>query len=212
MLLALTGGETVLVVVAGVFIVFALVVSMLVPRRWPEFPGHRVGLFALVVLILFAGMLTAVVTATGGEEHAGEATHETESGPGETEPAETGIEPAETETEPTETETEPAETETEPTETETGETETTETAPEGGGDAAAGAAVFASAGCGGCHTLAAANASGTVGPNLDEASPSADHVVERVTNGKGAMPSFKSQLSEQQIQDVGAYVSENAGS
>jgi hypothetical protein len=77
MLLALTGGETVLVVVAGVFIAFALVVSMLVPRRWPEFPGHRVGLFALVVLILFAGMLTAVVTATGGEEHGGEVAHET---------------------------------------------------------------------------------------------------------------------------------------
>ena len=209
MLLALTGGETVLVVVAGVFIVFALVVSMLVPRRWPSSPGIASGC-SLVVLILFAGMLTAVVTATGGEEHAGEATHETESGPGETEPAETGIEPAETETTETETETEPEPAETETTETEP--TETTETAPEGGGDAAAGATVFASAGCGGCHTLAAANTSGTVGPNLDEASPSADHVVERVTNGKGAMPSFKDQLSEQQIQDVAAYVSENAGS
>jgi len=31
-----------------------------------------------------------------------------------------------------------------------------------------GAQVFASNGCGGCHTLAAANAGGTVGPNLDE--------------------------------------------
>ena len=152
-------------------------------------------------------MLTAVVTATGGEEHAGEATHETESGPGETEPAETGIEPAETET------TEPDDGAGAGRDRDYGDgfPETTETAPEGGGDAAAGATVFASAGCGGCHTLAAANTSGTVGPNLDEASPSADHVVERVTNGKGAMPSFKDQLSEQ-IQDVAAYVSENAGS
>jgi mono/diheme cytochrome c family protein len=32
-----------------------------------------------------------------------------------------------------------------------------------------GAQVFASNGCGGCHTLAAANAGGSVGPNLDEA-------------------------------------------
>jgi mono/diheme cytochrome c family protein len=31
-----------------------------------------------------------------------------------------------------------------------------------------GAQVFASNGCGGCHTLAAANAGGTTGPNLDE--------------------------------------------
>lgn len=31
-----------------------------------------------------------------------------------------------------------------------------------------GAQVFASAGCGGCHTLAEANAGGTTGPNLDE--------------------------------------------
>jgi mono/diheme cytochrome c family protein len=202
MLLALTGGETVLVVVAGVFIVFALVVSMLVPRRWPEFPGHRVGLFTLVVLILFAGMLTAVVTATGGEEHGGEAAHETESGPGGT-----ATEPTETETAPEETGTEPAATETEPTETEPTQTET-----QGGkGNAEAGAAVFASAGCVSCHTLAAANATGTVGPNLDEAKPSYDKVVERVTNGKAPMPSFKGQLSEQQIQDVAAYVSQNAG-
>ena len=37
------------------------------------------------------------------------------------------------------------------------------------GDAAAGEQVFASAGCGGCHTLSAAGATGTVGPNLDDA-------------------------------------------
>jgi len=34
-----------------------------------------------------------------------------------------------------------------------------------------GAQVFANKGCGGCHTLAAANAGGMVGPNLDEALP-----------------------------------------
>ena len=91
-----------------------------------------------------------------------------------------------------------------------GETTTeaeTETEAEGGeGNAEAGAEVFASAGCGGCHVLEAAGSSGTVGPNLDEAKPDHALVVERVTNGMGAMPSFKDQLSEQQIQDVAAYV------
>ena len=80
------------------------------------------------------------------------------------------------------------------------------------GDAAAGASVFASAGCGGCHTLAAAGSSGTVGPNLDDADPDFDEAVETVTNGRGQMPSFRDQLSEKQIRDVAAYVSESAGS
>lgn len=45
-----------------------------------------------------------------------------------------------------------------------------DTAPSAGGASAAdGATVFASNGCGGCHTLTAASSTGTVGPNLDEA-------------------------------------------
>jgi mono/diheme cytochrome c family protein len=92
---------------------------------------------------------------------------------------------------------------------------TTEPAPpttgEPKGNPAAGKAVFASAGCVGCHTLQAAGATGTVGPNLDEAKPDYALVVERVTNGMGVMPSFKGQLSEQQIQDVAAYVVESTG-
>jgi cytochrome c551/c552 len=36
----------------------------------------------------------------------------------------------------------------------------------GGGDATAGKAVFASNGCGSCHTLAVAGATGTIGPDL----------------------------------------------
>ena len=69
---------------------------------------------------------------------------------------------------------------------------TTETAPaRARGDAAAGEAVFASAGCGGCHTLEAAGSSGNVGPNLDEAKPDVALVVDRVTNGMGVMPSFE---------------------
>jgi mono/diheme cytochrome c family protein len=83
--------------------------------------------------------------------------------------------------------------------------------PETAGDAAAGKKVFLTAGCTACHTLADAGSTGMVGPNLDEAKPSAELVMERVTNGMGAMPSFKGQLSEKQIQDVAAYVSSVAG-
>jgi cytochrome c6 len=79
------------------------------------------------------------------------------------------------------------------------------------GNATAGKQVFATAGCTGCHTLKDAGSNGTVGPNLDDAKPPDDLVVERVTNGKGAMPSFKGQLSSKQIQDVAAYVSSVAG-
>jgi mono/diheme cytochrome c family protein len=78
-------------------------------------------------------------------------------------------------------------------------------------DAAAGAKVFASAGCGSCHTLAAAKSSGQVGPNLDDAKPSYDVVVAKVTDGGGGMPAFGGQLSEQQVRDVAAFVATRAG-
>jgi len=81
----------------------------------------------------------------------------------------------------------------------------------GKGDPSAGKAVFETAGCKACHTLKDAGATGQVGPNLDEAKPSDDLVVERVTNGKGAMPSFKGKLTDKQIRDVAAYVSSVAG-
>src|SRR5262249_1442933 len=47
----------------------------------------------------------------------------------------------------------------------------------------AGAKVFASAGCGGCHTLSAAKSSGQTGPNLDQLRPTYDTVVRQVSNG-----------------------------
>ena len=83
--------------------------------------------------------------------------------------------------------------------------------PPGAGDPVAGKQVFATAGCASCHTLADAGSSGNVGPNLDDAKPAFDRVVDRVTNGKGVMPPFKGQLSEQQIGDAAAYVSSVAG-
>ena len=113
-----------------------------------------------------------------------------------------------TETETTETETTAAETTEAPTtETTTTPTETKRApGPYDNGDAAAGEAVFASSGCGACHVLEAAGATGAVGPNLDEKKPDEALIVDRVVNGKGAMPPFKSQLTDQQIADVVAFV------
>jgi serine/threonine-protein kinase len=72
--------------------------------------------------------------------------------------------------------------------------------------APSGKAVFASAGCGRCHTLAAAGASGQVGPNLDQLKPDAAAVEAVVTSGSGVMPSFKGQLSSEEIKAVAAFV------
>jgi mono/diheme cytochrome c family protein len=79
------------------------------------------------------------------------------------------------------------------------------------GDPVAGKAIFLKAGCTGCHTLADAHATGTVGPNLDQAKPDYRLATARVTLGKGGMPSFKGQLTPQQIADVAAYVVKATG-
>jgi mono/diheme cytochrome c family protein len=86
---------------------------------------------------------------------------------------------------------------------------TTPATTEGGAD---GAAVFASAGCGGCHTLEAAGSSGSSGPNLDELQPDQETVEAQVRNGGGGMPAFEGELSDAEIEAVAAYVAENAGS
>ena len=90
---------------------------------------------------------------------------------------------------------------------------TEETAtPEPTEDAAAeGQQIFASAGCGSCHTLAAASASGQSGPSLDALGPSTSQVIEAVTNGRGQMPAFGGQLSEAQIRALAKFVADAAG-
>jgi mono/diheme cytochrome c family protein len=79
------------------------------------------------------------------------------------------------------------------------------------GDPTAGKPIFKSAGCISCHTLKDAGATGTVGPNLDQVKPSYRRATARVTLGKGVMPSFKGQLSTQQIADVASYVVKATG-
>ena len=73
-----------------------------------------------------------------------------------------------------------------------------------------GKAIF-KAECSSCHTLKAAAATGTVGPNLDQLKPSQPRVVHQVTNGGAIMPAFKGKLTPAQIQAVASFVASNAG-
>ena len=87
-------------------------------------------------------------------------------------------------------------------------TQTQTTEPANGPD---GAEVFASANCGSCHTLAAADANGNVGPNLDDAQPDVATVRDKVENGGGGMPAFGGDLSAEEMDAVANFVAENAG-
>jgi len=164
-----------LVTVAALFVGFALISSLVLPRRNPDFPGKHLNLFIVVCVLFFLAMVSAVIVF--GRE-----------------PKEASAETSPTATAPVTT---TATTSTAPTTTSGAATQ---------GDPVAGKAVFASAGCGGCHTLKAANASGAVGPNLDSLKPEVDTVVHQVENGGGVMPAFKDQLTQKQIDDVAAFV------
>jgi cbb3-type cytochrome c oxidase subunit III len=65
--------------------------------------------------------------------------------------------------------------------------------------------------CAGCHTLEAAGAAGTIGPNLDESKPDKELAVDRIRNGAGAMPAFEGTLSDEQIEAVADYVVSSTG-
>ncbi len=178
----MTRNEIILGLVVLVLVVYSLVVSLVVPRRNPSFPGKRLGLFLGVTAVLVAGTLAAVQVIGGEEAEEAEAAEVAEATDGE--PSEEPGGPAQ----------EPA---------------PGPPPPEGEeppGDPAAGAVVWEEAGCGGCHTLAAAGSAGTIGPNLDESMPSFELAVDRVTNGQGQMPAFAGQLTDQQINDVAAFV------
>ena len=112
-------------------------------------------------------------------------------------------------------------------------TTTTTPAPVGGGSSAqiaAGKRVFTGAGgCGSCHTLQDAGASGTVGPDLDKlkadahkaGKPVAAYTKESIVDPeayvapgfpKGVMPpDFSSTLNTKQIDDLVAYLVSTAG-
>ena len=96
------------------------------------------------------------------------------------------------------------------------------------GDAKAGAKLFASQGCGGCHTFKPAGTNGTVGPDLDKLADYAkksnmgslaDFTHESIASPssyieKGypnSMPDFGATLSDKQIADLVAYLTQNLG-
>jgi mono/diheme cytochrome c family protein len=197
-LLALTTNQELgLAITAAVFIAFALLSALVIPRNRPDFPGRR-GLvpFILVTVILTIAMLGAVEVFAKEEHPAAEGAQET------------------TETETTGT------TETETTETETTATETTgtTTAEQPAGNAAAGRTVFEGQGCASCHTFAPAGATGRVGPNLGEvlADKDAAFIHESIVDpnaviasgySAGIMPqNYGQQLSPRQLDDLVAFL------
>jgi mono/diheme cytochrome c family protein len=74
------------------------------------------------------------------------------------------------------------------------------------GDPIAGKRLFTASGCSGCHTFKAAASSGTVGPDLDAANPSPGRVVRQLEKPGGLMPSFAGKLSEDEKNDLAAFV------
>ena len=100
MLLEITnGGKLGLGLLAGLFILFALLSSFYFPRRDPNFPGNRLGLFVGVTVLLFVVTLAGVWVFAAEEEAAGHGaetteTHATETGesPGTTTEASGGAE------------------------------------------------------------------------------------------------------------------------
>jgi mono/diheme cytochrome c family protein len=96
------------------------------------------------------------------------------------------------------------------------------------GNAKAGAALFTSQGCGGCHTFKPAGTNGTIGPDLDKLAQYAKtanqgsleaFTQESIANPsayieKGypnVMPNFGQSLSAKQIADLVAYLTQNQG-
>ena len=191
--------DLVLGIMAALLVAFAIVVSMVIPRRRPDFPARRIGAFLAVAALLVIGMLTAVEAL--GESH-DFSTHEEAAG---TTAAGTTTQETGTTGESTSTQGET-----------TGETETGTT----GGNPAAGKSVFTSAGCSSCHTLQEAGATGTVGPNLDDVLPGKDtsfieeSIVDpnaEVTQGyqPNVMPqNFGDQLSPTQLADLVAFLAD----
>ena len=191
--------DLILGICAALLVGFALVVSLVLPRRNPGFPGRHLGALLLVAALLILAMLTAV--ATLGESHHFAA-------PGES--GTTSAQPSTTSTPTT-----------------TGTTSTTPTQTGGGGptgNAAAGKQIFTTTAqppCASCHTLAEAGATGQVGPNLDDVLKGKDaafvhqsivdpNAVIASGYSAGIMPeTYASALNDQQIADLVAFLEQS---
>lgn len=159
---------------------------------------RRAAMMTAAILVL--ALIALAAAGCGGDDDTGEATTQA---------------PATATTAPSTTATTAPSTETTETSTETTETTGVE------GSAEAGLTVFQENGCGSCHTLAAANANGQIGPDLDTAlkGKSTEYIRTSIVDpnadvpagfSAGIMPqTYGQQLSEQQINDLVALLSEN---
>lgn len=89
-------------------------------------------------------------------------------------------------------------------------------------DAPPGAQVFLAQGCGSCHTMAAAGATGSVGPNLDEVIPNQNPADVEISIldpdaelsqgfGAGIMPDTYGDLAPPELQDLVDFLVSEAG-
>ena len=142
-----TTGKVTLLIVAGLFIAWALITAIWIPKRNPDFPA-TLTVFLLVSSLFLVAQLGAVYWVTSTQEveteAGGDVPRREHAGRDDTRRDDPRRDPQ----------------------------------PGADADVVAGKEVFESAGCVGCHTLADAGATGTVGPNLDEAKPPADLVVD----------------------------------
>lgn len=181
MLLALeTSHAIALAIAAGAFIAFALLSALVIPRRWPQYPGKHLGWFVVATLVFFVAMLSAVeLFAAEPEETA----------------AETGG--ATTTQQQQQPPPPPAAQE---------------------GSAPNGKIVFSAQGCASCHTFKPANATGTIGPDLDTALQGKDaaFIKESIDDpnkviASGYQPNimpqnFQQTLTPTQINDLVAFL------
>jgi cytochrome c6 len=65
--------------------------------------------------------------------------------------------------------------------------------------------------CAVCHTLRDAQATGEIGPVLDEIKPDEERVAKAVRTGVGVMPAFREKLSDADIAVLARYVAQASG-
>jgi mono/diheme cytochrome c family protein len=182
-LLALSTGHAVgLALAAAAFIAFALLSALVIPRRWPQYPGRHLGWFIVATLVFFVAMLSAV------EVFGAEPSEETAAETGANQPGMTSQQPPPPP---------PAAQE---------------------GKAPNGKIVFSAQGCASCHTFKPANATGTVGPDLDTALQGKDaaFIRESVVDPNKVIasgyqpnimpPNFGQTLTPTQINDLVAFL------
>jgi mono/diheme cytochrome c family protein len=200
-----TRNDLILGIAAAVLVGYALLISIVIPRRNPGFPGRHMRLIILIAVLLIVSMLTAV--ATLGESH-----HfiVAEGGGGTT-----TEQPATTSTPTT----------TGGTTSQSAPTETGGGGPSG--NPTAGKEIFTATAqppCSSCHTLAEAGATGQVGPDLDDVLQGKDaafiheSIVDpnaEIASGfsAGIMPeTYGDQLSDQQLDDLVAFLVQSTSS